>query len=144
MCITYFYLEMQKKEKKKKEWNLNKNVVWEVLKAWSFKNWKCKAVNEKVLKQSDILPLPTYLFCRSRRILFSGTIANPSSLFSLLISLKARLKCQWHWQIYSWQIQSCSINGFKRNITADVSDFWICNDSNFKILHSSPTWLSRF
>ena len=66
-------------KRKKKEWNLSRNVHVRGVESMSLQNWKCKAVNKMVLR--NLPTLPTYLFYRSRRILFSGRIEKPSSLF---------------------------------------------------------------
>ena len=72
-------------KRRRKKWNLSRNVHVRGVESMSLQNWKCKAVNKMVLR--NLPTLPTYLFYRSRRILFSGRIEKPSSLF-ILISLK--------------------------------------------------------
>ena len=61
-----------------------------------------------------------HVFIINRRIIYTCPV---------FLVLKVRLKCQWHWQIYSWHIQLCSINGLQRSITADISDFCIRNEN---------------
>lgn len=59
MCITYFYLDAQRKEKRielKQEWSSVRGVE-----SKNLQNWKCKAVNEKVLRNPTYTTI-THLF----------------------------------------------------------------------------------
>ena len=80
--MHHSFLSLRDAKEREKEWNLSRNVHVRGVESMSLQNWKCKAVNKMVLR--NLPTLPTYLFYRSRRILFSGRIEKPSSLFLVL------------------------------------------------------------
>ena len=82
--VHHLFLSLRDAKERKKEWNLSRNVHVRGVESMSLQNWKCKAVNKMVLR--NLPTLPTYLFYRSRRILFSGRIEKPSSLFLVNIT----------------------------------------------------------
>jgi len=82
--VHHLFLSLRDAKEREKEWNLSRNVHVRGVESMSLQNWKCKAVNKMVLR--NLPTLPTYLFYRSRRILFSGRIEKPSSLFLVNIT----------------------------------------------------------